>query len=169
MTEQQRGGELSGRIEKIRSKLLNDESVRIQISRRAYELYLSRGGQHGHHFEDWVQAENEILTSLVERELKGSSEARIARSQEGDTGTPAMPATETPAPRKVATGDVGGGGGISSAKPVSAGPTTGPAAETPTLRQVPARDEGGGSGITSTRPAGVGATTRPAAETPAAR
>ncbi len=103
--EQQRGGELSGRIEKIRSKLLGDESVRMQISRRAYELYLSRGGEHGHQLEDWVQAENEILTSLVERELKGSSEALISRSQEGGGGATTAPAAETPAPRKVPTRD----------------------------------------------------------------
>jgi hypothetical protein len=31
-----------------------------QIARRAYELFLSRGGQHGHHDEDWSQAEREL-------------------------------------------------------------------------------------------------------------
>ncbi|ATB41856.1 hypothetical protein CYFUS_007332 [Cystobacter fuscus] len=31
-----------------------------QISRRAYELFLARGGEHGHHDEDWVQAEREL-------------------------------------------------------------------------------------------------------------
>ena len=120
MTEQQRGGELSGRIEKIRSKLLNDESVRIHISRRAYELYLSRGGEHGHHFEDWVQAENEILTPLIERELKRSSEVRIARSQESGGGATTGPSAETPAPRKIPTRDEDGGGRMTSTKPSGA-------------------------------------------------
>jgi Protein of unknown function (DUF2934) len=31
-----------------------------QIARRAYELFLARGGQHGHHEEDWNQAEREL-------------------------------------------------------------------------------------------------------------
>jgi hypothetical protein len=31
-----------------------------QISRRAYELFLARGGEHGHQDEDWVRAEREL-------------------------------------------------------------------------------------------------------------
>lgn len=31
-----------------------------QIARRAYELYLARGGQHGSHEQDWHQAEREL-------------------------------------------------------------------------------------------------------------
>ncbi len=31
-----------------------------QIAQRAYELYLSRGGEHGHHEQDWTQAEREL-------------------------------------------------------------------------------------------------------------
>ena len=31
-----------------------------EISRRAYELFLARGGEHGHDLEDWVQAEREL-------------------------------------------------------------------------------------------------------------
>ncbi len=31
-----------------------------EIERRAYEIYLARGGQHGHDVEDWLQAENEL-------------------------------------------------------------------------------------------------------------
>ena len=33
------------------------------IARRAYELYLARGCQHGHDLEDWVQAERELRAS----------------------------------------------------------------------------------------------------------
>jgi Protein of unknown function (DUF2934) len=36
------------------------------VAGRAYELYLSRGGEHGHDIDDWLQAE---------RELRGPSEA----------------------------------------------------------------------------------------------
>ncbi|WP_257462622.1 DUF2934 domain-containing protein [Archangium lipolyticum] len=31
-----------------------------QIARRAYELFLSRGAQHGRHEDDWLQAEREL-------------------------------------------------------------------------------------------------------------
>ena len=30
------------------------------IARRAYELYLERGAEPGHHIEDWFQAEAEL-------------------------------------------------------------------------------------------------------------
>ncbi len=31
-----------------------------EIARRAYELYLQRGGEHGKDVEDWVRAEKEM-------------------------------------------------------------------------------------------------------------
>jgi hypothetical protein len=31
------------------------------IARRAFELYEQRGGQHGHDWDDWLQAEREIV------------------------------------------------------------------------------------------------------------
>jgi hypothetical protein len=37
------------------------ESKQEQIARRAYELFQARGGQHGYHMSDWLQAEKEIL------------------------------------------------------------------------------------------------------------
>jgi hypothetical protein len=41
-----------------------------KIERRAYELYLDRGSEPGHDFEDWLRAE---------RELKERSEAAPVR------------------------------------------------------------------------------------------
>jgi len=38
-----------------------DLSVQREIARRAYELYLERGGALGYEMEDWLQAEREIL------------------------------------------------------------------------------------------------------------
>ncbi len=38
----------------------NDQPSEEEIRRRAYELYLERGGGHGMHFEDWVRAEEEL-------------------------------------------------------------------------------------------------------------
>ena len=34
----------------------SEEDIRL----RAYHKYLSRGGNHGHHVEDWVEAEEEL-------------------------------------------------------------------------------------------------------------
>jgi len=33
------------------------------IRRRAYERYLERGGNHGRHFDDWLEAEKELRRS----------------------------------------------------------------------------------------------------------
>jgi hypothetical protein len=32
------------------------------IRRRAYQRYLERGGLHGQHFDDWLEAEKELRT-----------------------------------------------------------------------------------------------------------
>ena len=32
-----------------------------EIAKRSYELYLARGGEHGHADEDWARAEAELL------------------------------------------------------------------------------------------------------------
>ena len=34
------------------------------VARRAYDLYLSRGREHGHDEEDWLQAERELRETL---------------------------------------------------------------------------------------------------------
>jgi hypothetical protein len=35
-----------------------------QIAARAYELFIARGRRHGHHEEDWFQAEQELRSGL---------------------------------------------------------------------------------------------------------
>ncbi|HUB05720.1 MAG TPA: DUF2934 domain-containing protein [Myxococcales bacterium] len=35
-----------------------------QIAARAYELFVARGRRHGHHEEDWFQAEQELRSGL---------------------------------------------------------------------------------------------------------
>jgi hypothetical protein len=47
-----------------------------EIARRAYELYLARGGEHGFDMDDWIQAESEL------RDRAGLPEDR-QRSAEG--------------------------------------------------------------------------------------
>jgi Protein of unknown function (DUF2934) len=34
--------------------------TRDEIARRSYEIFLARGGTHGHDMEDWVQAEHDL-------------------------------------------------------------------------------------------------------------
>jgi len=41
-----------------------------RIRRRAYELYLRRGNQPGSEIDDWLQAEEEILSVLAARQAK---------------------------------------------------------------------------------------------------
>lgn len=38
-----------------------------EIARRAYEIFLARGGQHGHDHEDWAQAEQELTGGAITR------------------------------------------------------------------------------------------------------
>jgi DUF2934 family protein len=33
-----------------------------EIAIRSYELFLARGGEHGHHEADWLQAESELTS-----------------------------------------------------------------------------------------------------------
>ncbi len=37
----------------------------VEIARRAYELYVQRGGEHGKDVEDWVKAEKELSDEPV--------------------------------------------------------------------------------------------------------
>jgi len=46
---------------------LTHKATRDQIERRAYEIYVSRGGVHGRDLEDWLQAEREVTTMRAVR------------------------------------------------------------------------------------------------------
>lgn len=37
-----------------------ESNLSEEIQRRAYELYLQRGGQEGYALDDWLKAENEL-------------------------------------------------------------------------------------------------------------
>lgn len=39
--------------------------IENEIARHAYDLYLSRGCQHGHDIDDWLQAERELIRSAT--------------------------------------------------------------------------------------------------------
>jgi HSP20 family protein len=50
------------------------------ISNRAYELFAQRGYAHGHHFEDWLRAESELLQP-VPVEITDNDEAFTLRAE----------------------------------------------------------------------------------------
>jgi hypothetical protein len=41
-----------------------DAALKNRIEKRAYEIFLHRGAQPGHHFDDWVKAEKEIKAEI---------------------------------------------------------------------------------------------------------
>ena len=41
------------------------DPVTEMIAARAYELFLARGGEHGHDLDDWLQAERELLDAAA--------------------------------------------------------------------------------------------------------
>ena len=51
------------------------EPLGEEIPRRAHELYLQRGGEHGKDVEDWVRAEKE----LSEEHVAGPAKTRAAQ------------------------------------------------------------------------------------------
>jgi hypothetical protein len=69
-------------VAEIRERLLRDESIRERVSRRAYEIYASRGYQEGREFEDWLQAEYEILPELIKFEQQRLGMAQAALEPE---------------------------------------------------------------------------------------
>jgi len=56
--------------EELRIHLLGNDGIRERVSSRAYELYERRGADHGRDLEDWVEAEHEVLSPLIEQKLK---------------------------------------------------------------------------------------------------
>ncbi|HTS68832.1 MAG TPA: DUF2934 domain-containing protein [Terriglobia bacterium] len=56
--------------EELRLHLLGNDGIRERVSSRAHELYERRGADHGRDLEDWVKAENEVLSPLIEQKLE---------------------------------------------------------------------------------------------------
>ncbi len=55
-----------------------------EVARRAYELYQTRGGEHGHDLDDWLQAERELQPATVRRPAQRKS-ARGKSSEKGES------------------------------------------------------------------------------------
>jgi hypothetical protein len=48
-------GQSNGNGSSVNGNISNDE-----VAKRAYDLYLSRGGGHGLDFDDWIEAEKQL-------------------------------------------------------------------------------------------------------------
>lgn len=55
------------------------QQLQLTIARRAYELFVLRGGEHGHDWEDWFRAESELLrpVSVAFSEMEGRTSVRV--------------------------------------------------------------------------------------------
>jgi len=47
-----------------KSTLTRRELTHLQIASRAFEIYVSRGGEHGHDIGDWFEAERQLRTEV---------------------------------------------------------------------------------------------------------
>jgi hypothetical protein len=53
------------------------EDLRKKIEQQAYNLFVKRGGEHGHELEDWIQAEKEIVLKSGSSKIKPLPEKPI--------------------------------------------------------------------------------------------
>jgi hypothetical protein len=54
-----------------------------EVARRAYELFLSRGGRHGRDVDDWLEAERQVArnsTTLPRRSRRSASNTGAAKT-----------------------------------------------------------------------------------------
>ncbi|HMG32536.1 MAG TPA: DUF2934 domain-containing protein [Blastocatellia bacterium] len=87
-------------IEAMRARLMRDDQVQTMIRMRAFEIYQGRGGQSGNPQHDWLQAENEILTYLIQEEAAlGSMQTRSSVSSSLGSGNSKATASSVAKPR----------------------------------------------------------------------
>jgi hypothetical protein len=48
----------------------------VQVANRAFEIYVSRGGEHGHDVGDWFEAERQLRTELQSKKPSGKRSRR---------------------------------------------------------------------------------------------
>jgi Protein of unknown function (DUF2934) len=78
--------DLQKQREEIRARLLANEEIRRRIAFRAYEIYQRRGDGHGGALNNWLQAEDEVVSSLVEQEFKLLSVSTGRKGLKGNPG-----------------------------------------------------------------------------------
>lgn len=60
------------KLENPSDEPLGSVDVSELIAARAYEIFNARGGEHGRHLDDWLQAEQEVRASPSEAALLAS-------------------------------------------------------------------------------------------------
>jgi hypothetical protein len=50
------------------------------VARRAYDLFVSRGGQHGHDVEDWLEAERQVVSAHARAPRQITSAPRATKT-----------------------------------------------------------------------------------------
>ena len=88
-------------FDEARVRLLSDPQVHSLVALRAYEIYQSRGAGSGHDAEDWLLAENEIVTLMMQEESRRQAEPAGNRGQE----SPRVAATPTESASPSASSD----------------------------------------------------------------
>jgi hypothetical protein len=82
--------------EEVRARLLADETIRGRIAFRAFEIYQRHGDGHGGALTNWLQAEDEIVSSLVEQELQLSSESTSRKGRKDSPKASVKPGKKSP-------------------------------------------------------------------------
>lgn len=84
---QQRKGGTAVKIVPAEALVNRMHEMHEAITRRAYELFEHRGGQHGRDLDDWLQAESEVLWPC-RHDLRESDDAIVLRAEVPGTFTP---------------------------------------------------------------------------------
>jgi len=75
------------------------ENLQEKIAKRAYELFIARGGQHGYHIADWLQAEKE-MTKASSSKVAAAPAKAAPEAKKTTTAPAAVKATSAPAAKK---------------------------------------------------------------------
>jgi hypothetical protein len=59
-------------------KTATTAAINQTIAERAYELYLARGGEHGHDLEDWYTAESQVAAAKPKRRNASPRKSKAA-------------------------------------------------------------------------------------------
>ena len=77
------------------------ESVHEMIERRAYELFLARGGLNGYAIQDWIQAEKDVMAEVDKKKSKTAQQKPAEKPAEKVAEKPLEKAEVKPSPAKI--------------------------------------------------------------------
>ena len=96
--------------EKLRWEM---QTVQLAIARRAFELFEKRNREHGHDWEDWFQAESELLRPVSVATLEGgdrlSLRANVSASAKPNSGSASNPSKLSSSGKKRLSTETEGG------------------------------------------------------------